>query len=113
MVPLRESKRRLRKVLGADSVVRFIEDLAGTAEEVLEHACKLGLEGLIGKQADSVYVAGRTKSWLKLKCRLRQDFVIAGYTQPGGSRHGFGALLLRVYERARKLVHETGAMRAG
>ena len=43
---------------------------------MLEHACKLKLEGLIGKQADSVYVAGRSKSWIKLKCRQRQDFVI-------------------------------------
>jgi bifunctional non-homologous end joining protein LigD len=104
-LPLRERKKRLRKALGSDPVVRFSEDLSGTAEEVLEHACKLGLEGLIGKQADSVYVAGRTKSWIKLKCRLRQDFVIVGYTRPGGSRQGFGALLLGVYERPRKLVY--------
>jgi bifunctional non-homologous end joining protein LigD len=104
-LPLRERKQRLRKVLKADSVVRFSDDLTGTAEEVLEHACKLGLEGLIGKQADSVYVAGRTKSWIKLKCRLRQDFVVAGYTRPGGSRHGFGALVLGVYEKPGKLVY--------
>jgi bifunctional non-homologous end joining protein LigD len=104
-LPLRERKDRLRKILKTGAVVRFSEDLTGTADEVLEHACKLGLEGLIGKQADSVYVAGRTRSWIKLKCRLRQDFVIAGYTQPGGSRHGFGALLLGVYERPRKLVY--------
>src|SRR5918996_840694 len=51
------------------------------------------------------YRAGRTKSWIKLKCRLRQDFVIAGYTKPGGSRHGFGALVLGVYERPGRLVY--------
>ena len=104
-LPLRERKSRLKKALKASPSVRFSEDLGGTAEEVLEHACKLGLEGLIGKQAESVYVAGRTRSWIKLKCRLRQDFVIAGYTAPGGSRHGFGALLLGVYERPGKLVY--------
>jgi bifunctional non-homologous end joining protein LigD len=104
-LPLRERKNRLRKALGPDPVIRFSDDLAGTAEEVLEQACKLGLEGLIGKQADSVYVAGRTRTWIKLKCRLRQDFVIVGYTKPGGSRHGFGALLLGLYERPRKLVY--------
>ena len=104
-LPLRERKQRLQKVLKANSVVRFSDDLTGTAQEVLEHACKLGLEGLIGKQADSVYVAGRTKTWIKLKCRLRQDFVIVGYTKPGGSRQGFGALLLGVYERPGKLVY--------
>src|SRR5207253_212537 len=64
----------------------------------LDKACKLGLEGLIGKLADSVYVSGRTKTWIKLKCRLEQDFVIVGTTAPGGSRTGFGALLLGVYD---------------
>jgi bifunctional non-homologous end joining protein LigD len=104
-LPLRERKQRLKKVLKENRSVRFSEDLAGTGRQVLEHACKLGLEGLIGKQADSVYVSGRTKSWIKLKCRLRQDFVIAGYTAPGGSRHGFGVLVLGVYERPGKLVY--------
>jgi bifunctional non-homologous end joining protein LigD len=104
-LPLRERKARLKKALKKSNVVRFSEDLTGSAQEVLDHACKLGLEGLIAKQADSVYVAGRTKSWIKLKCRLRQDFVIAGYTKPGGSRHGFGAIVVGVYERPRKLVY--------
>jgi bifunctional non-homologous end joining protein LigD len=105
-LPLRERKQRLKKVLGkSNDAIRFSDDLSGTAQEVLDHACKLGLEGLIGKQADSVYVSGRTKSWIKLKCRLRQDFVIAGYTAPGGSRHGFGALVLGVYERPGRLIY--------
>jgi bifunctional non-homologous end joining protein LigD len=105
-LPLRERKRRLREALGhAPATIRFSDDLTGTAQEVLDHACKLNLEGLIGKQADSVYVAGRTKSWIKLKCRQRQDFVIAGYTAPGGSRHGFGAIVVGVYERPGKLVY--------
>ena len=55
--------------------------------------------------SESVYVAGRTKSWIKLKCRLRQDFVIVGYTAPRGSRHGFGALLVGVYDKPRHLVY--------
>src|ERR671914_161504 len=106
-LPLRERKKRLQEALAKkpQNNIRFSDDLSGTAQEVLDHACKLGLEGLIGKQAESVYVAGRTKSWIKLKCRLRQDFVIAGYTAPRGSRHGFGALLLGVYERPGKLVY--------
>jgi bifunctional non-homologous end joining protein LigD len=104
-LPLRERKARLRKALKASGAVRFSEDLAGATHEILEHASKLGLEGPIGKQADSVYVAGRTRSWIKLKCRLTQDFVIAGYTKPGGSRHGFGALVLGVYERPGRLVY--------
>jgi bifunctional non-homologous end joining protein LigD len=105
-LPLRERKRRLKQALaGAPPSVRFSDDLTGTAQEVLDHACQLNLEGLIGKQADSVYAAGRTKSWIKLKCRQRQDFVIAGYTAPGGSRHGFGAIVVGVYERPGRLVY--------
>ncbi|MGH8741576.1 MAG: DNA ligase D, partial [Burkholderiales bacterium] len=77
----------------------------GKASEVLEQACKLGLEGLIGKDADAVYISGRSRSWIKLKCRLRQDFVIGGYTAPGGTRTGFGALLVGFYERAGKLQY--------
>jgi bifunctional non-homologous end joining protein LigD len=102
---LKERKARLKKALKTGNTVSFSEDLSGSAQEVLEQACKLGLEGLIGKQADSAYVAGRTRSWIKLKCRLTQDFVIAGYTKPGGSRHGFGALVLGVYERPGRLVY--------
>ena len=79
---MRERKAKLKRAVKWNTVVRFSDDLTGTAQQVLDHACKLGLEGLIGKQADSVHVAGRTKSWLKLKCRLRQDFVIVRYTKP-------------------------------
>ena len=73
--------------------IRFSDDLTGSAREVLDHACKLKLEGLIGKEAGSVYVAGRTKSWIKLKCRQRQDFVIVGLHRAERLAHGFGALL--------------------
>jgi bifunctional non-homologous end joining protein LigD len=102
-LPLAERKARLAKSLKASSAVRFSEHLEGEAGEVLEQACRLGLEGLIGKQTDAVYAAGRTKTWIKLKCRPRQDFVVAGYTAPGGSRNGFGALVLGTYDRQMKL----------
>lgn len=58
----------------------------------------MGLEGLIGKRADGAYVGGRGRAWIKLKCRPRQEFVIGGYTEPKGARHGFGALLLGLHE---------------
>ncbi len=57
-----------------------------------------GWEGLIAKRADAPYVAGRSKDWLKLKCVWEQEFVIGGYTDPGGSRTDFGALLVGYYE---------------
>jgi bifunctional non-homologous end joining protein LigD len=111
-LPLVERKKRLQKALKPSKQVRFSEDLTGEAKDVLEHACKLGLEGLVGKQADSVYTSGRSKSWIKLKCRQRQDFVIGGFTAPGGSRTGFGALLVGVYDQQGKL-HYAGKVGTG
>jgi bifunctional non-homologous end joining protein LigD len=104
-LPLKERKARLEKKLRPSSAVRFSDDLPGDAQQVLEEACKLGLEGLIGKEAGSVYVSGRSKSWIKLKCRQRQDFVIGGFTAPGGSRQGFGAILVGYYDAQGKLVY--------
>ena len=109
---LSERKKRLRKSFKDSESVRFSADLKGSAREVLEHACKLGLEGLIGKQAGSVYASGRSKSWIKLKCRQRQDFVVGGYTAPGGSRTGFGALLVGLYDQQGKL-HFAGKVGTG
>ncbi len=64
--------------------------------DIFESACDLALEGVIGKRAGSPYASTRNADWIKLKCRLRQEFVIVGYTFPKGSRSGFGALLLAV-----------------
>src|SRR3954468_12409482 len=102
-LPLTERKERLRAALKGSSNVRFSDHLEGDAREGLDKACSMGLEGLIGKAADSVYASGRSKSWIKLKCRSRQDFIIAGYTAPAGSRTGFGALLLGFYDPHMKL----------
>jgi bifunctional non-homologous end joining protein LigD len=104
-LPLHERKARLQRKVKFSGPVRLSEHLTGEAKEVLEHACRLGLEGLIGKQADSVYMPGRSRTWIKLKCRQRQDFVIGGYTSPGGSRSGFGALLVGFHDRAGKLQY--------
>ncbi len=102
-LPLSERKARLEKALKTSNAVRFSAHLEGEAQEILDKACQMGLEGLIGKAADSVYASGRSKSWIKLKCRSRQDFIIAGYTAPAGSRTGFGALLLGFYDAHMKL----------
>jgi bifunctional non-homologous end joining protein LigD len=104
-LPLAERKKRLAKTLKPSGTVRLSEALGGDGARVLAEACRLGLEGLIGKQAEAVYASGRSKSWIKLKCRRRQDFVIGGYTAPGGSRQGFGALLVGFYDEARRLQY--------
>ena len=99
--PLVERRALLRATLAAatpQSVVRFSEDFAAEAADVLQAACRLHLEGVIGKRLDSAYPRGRSNAWIKLKCSQRQEFVIGGYTDPKGSRVGLGALLLGYYD---------------
>jgi bifunctional non-homologous end joining protein LigD len=96
-LPLEERKRALERAVKFAEPLRYSPHLEANARDALEQACRMGLEGLIGKEARSSYVSARSRSWIKLKCRQRQDFVIGGYTDPGGSRQGFGALLVGVY----------------
>jgi bifunctional non-homologous end joining protein LigD len=77
--------------------IRFTDHITGSGEQVYEQACKMNLEGLISKRKDSPYTQKRSKSWVKVKCMKRQEFVIGEYTEPSGARTGFGALLLGYY----------------
>lgn len=97
--PLEERRALLKQALGRKNskLLRFSEAFAAHHQDIFESACALSLEGVIGKRAGSPYVSRRSPDWIKLKCRLRQEFVIIGYTRPQGSRSGFGALLLGVY----------------
>lgn len=97
--PLRERRRMLEQVLqGHESgMLRFSATLAQPPQQLLDSACQMALEGLIGKRADAPYVSARSGSWIKLKCQRRQEMVVAGYTDPQGSRQHFGSLLLAVY----------------
>jgi bifunctional non-homologous end joining protein LigD len=103
-VPLRERKKLLAALLAQgkhQDVLRFSDHLGADGAGARDQACKLGLEGLIGKRVDGAYVNGRSRDWVKLKCRQRQEFVIAGYTPPQGARTGFGSLLLAVHENGK------------
>ena len=85
--------------------VRFSEEFNADPRSLIASACKLGLEGLIAKRRDSTYVSRRATSWVKLKCQQRQEFVIGGFTDPRGTRTGFGALLLGVFDAAGALQY--------
>ena len=99
-VPLIERRKLLGGLLDKDTatVIRFSEAVEGSAQDLLNSACRLGLEGLIGKRKISPYVSRRANDWIKLKCTQRQEFVIGGYTDAQGSRAGFGSLLLGIYD---------------
>ncbi|HUC56500.1 MAG TPA: non-homologous end-joining DNA ligase [Streptosporangiaceae bacterium] len=102
--PLTERKEILRDLLGFGGPLRFAEHRDGNGEPFWDDACARGWEGLIAKRASSRYQAGRTRDWLKFKCVSSQEFIIGGYTEPQGSRKGFGALLIGYYDSAGRLV---------
>jgi len=79
--------------------LRFSAEFGNDPEGLVAAACKIGLEGVIGKRRDSRYVSRRSPEWIKLKCGQRQEFVIGGYTDPKGARSGVGALLLGTYDK--------------
>ncbi|WP_426237295.1 DNA ligase D [Pseudomonas sp. TWP3-2] len=100
-VPVEERRAALSTVLKAheDPLLRFSEAFDETPEALLNSACQMQMEGLIGKRLGSPYVSRRSGDWIKLKCKHRQEFVIVGYTDPKGARSAFGALLLGLHDR--------------
>ncbi len=107
-VALVERRDLLRRVFDEHNVsahLRFSESFEAGPEEILSAACRLRLEGLIGKRVDAPYASARSPSWIKLKCSERQEFVIGGFTEPKGTRNGLGALLLGIHDEAGRLVY--------
>lgn len=101
--PLSARRASLRQVIDGHASrlggrVRFSEAFQAAPSELMRTACGLGLEGIMAKRADAPYVSRRTGTWLKVKCSLRQEFVIVGYTKPRGARKHLGALLMAVHE---------------
>ena len=97
-LPLRTRKGLLRRQFEFSDTLRFTAHRNQEGEKFYEQACRKGWEGIIAKRADSPYAHRRSRDWLKFKCVNQQELVIGGYTDPGGSRTGFGALLLGYYE---------------
>ena len=98
--PLIERKRLLEKLLaGARKGPLFYSShLHGQGEQVFHHACDLKLEGIISKFARDPYRSGRTKSWLKTKCGMEQEFVIVGWQPSDKAGRPFRSILLAVRE---------------
>jgi bifunctional non-homologous end joining protein LigD len=98
--PLQQRREWLRLALGETPPegLRYSDTFDVQPRDLVASACKMGLEGIIGKQRSAPYVSRRSDSWIKLKCTQRQEFVIAGYTDPKGGRVGLGSLLLGVHD---------------
>src|SRR5881227_422434 len=108
-LPLVKRKAILQRVLPHAGPLRYLEHFEKDGEALFQQVVKMGLEGIVAKQADSPYRAGRSSHWLKIRADRTDDFVVVGFTRPKGSRSGFGALDLGAYEDG-KLVY---AGRAG
>jgi bifunctional non-homologous end joining protein LigD len=96
--PLTERKACLADLLPGAGVARYGDHVADHGEAFFEAASSARLEGIVAKRGGSRYVGGRSRDWIKIKCYLRQEFVIGGYTDPQGSRGHFGALHIGLYE---------------
>jgi bifunctional non-homologous end joining protein LigD len=97
-LPLVERKACLALLLPSRGVLAYGDHVEGDGEAFFEAATERQLEGIVAKKADSRYESRRSRDWLKIKCQLRQEFVIGGWTDPQGARPYFGALHLGLYE---------------
>ena len=99
-LPLLERKAQLKALLETQdfqNYVNYSEHFAENAE-FLPRVCSLEMEGIISKRIDSIYSGKRSKTWLKIKCHKRQEFVIVGFTESDHAGRGFRSLLLGYYE---------------
>lgn len=105
-LPLRQRKQMLKEMLQGQADVRYSDHIEGAGVKFYEMVREQGLEGVLAKNAESPYrEAKRTRDWLKVKTCLRQEAVIAGYTEPKGGRKYFGAVILGVYDKDGELVY--------
>jgi len=106
-VALEQRKQLLqdRIVGGASDVIHFSDHYSEKGLDLFEAAKQRGLEGIVAKKRSSAYQERRSTDWLKIKITRRQECVIGGYTDPEGSREYFGALVLGLYDRQKRLIH--------
>lgn len=103
-LPLYARKEILKNLLKYNKILVYTEHKLEHGLSYFKEACKLHWEGIIAKRINGEYVGVRSRDWLKFKCIMKQELVIAGYTDPKGSRSYFGALLVGYYEK-NKLIY--------
>jgi len=109
--PLRERKQLLKQLLAPGGAIRFSDHQMERGRELYALAEQSGLEGIIGKHAESAYVSKRSPAWVKLKVTREVDAVVGGWTAPRNSRQHFGALSLGLYEG--KVLRYVGGVGSG
>ena len=97
--PLIKRKEMLEELMkDAPKSIYYSRHVSGYGKESFDAACAGGMEGIIGKKADSIYSGTRNGDWIKMKCDKRQEFVIGGYTLSDKRISGVSSLLLGIYE---------------
>ena len=104
-VALEQRKQLLQERIKVGGVIQFSDHYAEKGLALFEAAKERGLEGIVAKKRSSTYEERRSRDWLKIKITQRQECVIGGYTDPEGSREYFGALVLGLYDRQKRLIH--------
>jgi DNA ligase D-like protein (predicted ligase) len=104
-LPLIERKALLEPLVTNRPGLQFNGHDTGDGGLILEHAAKLGFEGVVSKTIDSPYAPGNRGLWRKAKALNRQEFVVVGWSEPEGSRPHLGALLLGYYSEDGKLIY--------
>ncbi len=103
--PLEQRKKLLQEQIKASEIIHFSDHYAEKGVDLFEVAKQRGLEGIVAKKRSSYYEEKRSSDWLKIKITRRQECVIGGYTDPEGSREYFGALVLGLYDKKKRLIH--------
>jgi bifunctional non-homologous end joining protein LigD len=109
--PLSARRAALEGIVPSQGVLLLSHRLAANGFDAYRQAKRKGFEGLVAKDESSPYVGRRSKSWLKVKVHQEDEFVIAGYTAPEGSRKHFGALLLGAWQGGK--LHYVGKVGTG
>ena len=104
-VPLEERKAKLASLLTAGDAVRYSDHYPEQGKALFAMAHKKGLEGILAKKRHSIYEERRTREWLKIKIKHRQECVIGGFTDPEGSRAHFGSIVLGLHDGKGRLIH--------
>lgn len=104
-LPLIQRKELLKDALIETDLIRFCDHVPEKGIDFFDQMKKMQLEGMIAKKSDSIYSENsRSTDWLKIKFTNTEEAVICGFTEPKGSRQGFGALILGKYAEG-KLIY--------
>ena len=105
-LPNIERKERLDALLGtATPPIHLADHVIGAGEKLFAAMCAAGQEGIISKTIDGTYAGRRSRSWVKVKCTRRQEFVIIGWKKSTAKARPFSSLLLAQYE-GKKLIYK-------